>query len=186
MNKLFLMESFHNGEWIPHTVWPMANFRLVLNLLKDKSEEVLDNRRIRRVKSRVEAERLYASHPNIPSKARLEYIEWSHQTCHILNAHEEKEETMRIENWRVIGTEDPYCPPERMSLSISGEVYGNPEFPDGLGVTTSYVKSINGSQVTTHSGSVYTLGEPNAEYVEWCRENGCHVPTSETPIKVYE
>lgn len=77
MNKLFLMESFHNGEWIPHSVWTMENFRLVLNLLKDISEEVRDNRRIRRVKSRVEAERLYASYPNIPAKVRLEHIEWA-------------------------------------------------------------------------------------------------------------
>ena len=93
---------------------------------------------------------------------------------------------MRLENWRIVGTQNPYCPPECMSLSISGEVYGNPKFPDGDRIQTSYVQDIDGDQEVTHSGSIYTLGELNAEYVEWCRENGHHIPTPENPIKVYE
>jgi hypothetical protein len=63
-------------------------------------------------------------------------------------------------------------------------VYGKPGFPDGSEVVTSGIVETNGAQVTTRTGSVYTLGEPKPEYVEWCRERGCHVPTPEKPIKV--
>ncbi|MHC4297965.1 MAG: hypothetical protein ACYS7Y_11730 [Planctomycetota bacterium] len=92
---------------------------------------------------------------------------------------------MRIENWSVFGANaDPYQAPETQRVYLQGEVYGHPRFTDGEFVYTSHVVSVDGPVVTTKSGSVYTLGEPKPDYVEWCRETGCHVPTQDEPIKL--
>ena len=90
---------------------------------------------------------------------------------------------MRLENWSVTGSADLYTPPERQTRRLQGEVYGHPTHPDGEHIRTSNIVNVDGGTVTTLN-SVYTLGEPNPEYVEWCRENGHHVPTPEFPIKV--
>ena len=89
---------------------------------------------------------------------------------------------MRIENWSVVASRDPYAAPECQVRRLSGKVFGHPRFADGVQCTTSRIKKVNGNQVTTRNGSVYTLGEPAASFVEWCREKGCHVPTPKTPI----
>jgi len=90
---------------------------------------------------------------------------------------------MRLENWLVTGTPDPYQPPEQQRKQISGEVYGHPTRRDGQRIRTTPICSVDGNVVTTQN-SVYTLGEPAPEFVEWCRENGHHVPTPEEPLKV--
>jgi len=89
---------------------------------------------------------------------------------------------MRLENWLVTGTADPYLSPELQRKQISGEVYGHPTRPNGRRILTSAILRIDGNVITT-GNSVYTLGEPDPVYVEWCRENGHHVPTPEQPIK---
>ncbi len=89
---------------------------------------------------------------------------------------------MRIENWSVVESDDPYAAPECQVRRLAGEVFGHPRFEDGTKITTSRMKRVDGNQVTTGSGSVYTLGAPAASFVEWCHEHGCHVPTPETPI----
>jgi hypothetical protein len=60
------------------------------------------------------------------------------------------------------------------------------KFDDGKRITTSYVIAINGIEIKikTYSGSTYRLGQPDPKYVDWCRENGHHVPTPEEPIKL--
>ena len=90
---------------------------------------------------------------------------------------------MRIENWSITGN-GPYIAPEQRHQQIAGEVFGHPKIEDGKFIRTSDIEKIDGSKVTTYSGSVYTLGEPKEEYVTWCQEPGCHVPTSEEPIKL--
>jgi len=90
---------------------------------------------------------------------------------------------MRLENWSITCSADPYRPPERQTRQLRGEVYGHPRRPDGEHIRTSSIVSAGGGTVTTRN-SVYTLGEPDPKFVEWCRENGHHVPTSEEPIKV--
>jgi len=89
---------------------------------------------------------------------------------------------MRLENWSVTGSDDPYQPPECQTRRLRGEVFGHPKFVDGEHITTSSVVSAGSGTVTTRN-SVYMLGEPNPKYVEWCRENGHHVPTLEEPMK---
>ena len=90
---------------------------------------------------------------------------------------------MRIENWVIVSENSPYTPPEQIRRMVKGEVFGHHRFPDGARVHTSCIQKVDGTQVTTRSGSVYTLGTPAAYYVDWCRRNGCHVPTPEEPIR---
>ena len=89
---------------------------------------------------------------------------------------------MRLENWSTRGLNN-YQPPERQTIRIQGAVYDHPTRPDGQHITTSSVVNVEDGKVTTRN-SVYTLGEPDPKFVEWCRENGHHVPTHEEPIKV--
>lgn len=73
---------------------------------------------------------------------------------------------MKIENWSVtlVGPIDPYKPPEAHKQAISGNVYGNPKFPEGCFVTTSSIKRVLSDGVITKSGSFYELGEIDPEY----------------------
>lgn len=91
----------------------------------------------------------------------------------------------KLEDWSVtLRSTDPYAPPEHRQISLQGEVFGHPRFEDGKRITTSFVVEVNGPLVTTMSGTVYTLTYPNADYIKWCGENGCHIPTPEEPIKL--
>ena len=91
----------------------------------------------------------------------------------------------RIENWSTTGGGSPYDAPELQRISIQGKVYGHPgRFEDGHPIRTSDIVKVVGSEVHTHSGSVYTLGEPSPAFVQYCIHNGCHVPTPEQPIKL--
>lgn len=77
---------------------------------------------------------------------------------------------VRIENWKVVSRGDGFTPPEMHSPVLSGQVYEHPHFEDGSNVTSSRILKVDGRTVTTYSGRVYTLGEPDPEYVEWCTE----------------
>jgi hypothetical protein len=69
---------------------------------------------------------------------------------------------MRLENWYVTFrhgfTED---------RKISGEVYDHPAHPDGKVITISTPKHIEGKKITTINQSVYILGEPKKDYLEF-------------------
>jgi hypothetical protein len=83
---------------------------------------------------------------------------------------------MRLEQWS--------CIP-----SLRGSVYAPPIMllrgrnSDGEFIRTSSIDKINGNVITTLSGSVYELGDPAPEYVEFCKQQGCRIPTPEEPIK---
>jgi len=90
-----------------------------------------------------------------------------------------------IENWNVRSVaRDEYDPPEVQGILVSGMVFDSPKFDDGTRITTSTVVAISGNEVNTRSGSVYRLGNPNPDYMIWCVENGCHIPTPKEPIKL--
>ncbi len=91
---------------------------------------------------------------------------------------------MRIENWSITSVGGDYDPPECRHMQVQGNVYEHPLHSDGKYVRTSDVRAVNGREVTTKHSGVYTLGEPDPKYIEWCRQQGCHVPTLEEPIKV--
>jgi hypothetical protein len=70
---------------------------------------------------------------------------------------------MQLRNWS-FGIDTPG--------RVSGEVYGNPKFADGTFVTTSRITAVDpvAKVVRTHSGSLYKLEEPVADY-EVCFPN---------------
>ena len=95
--------------------------------------------------------------------------------------------TGKLEKWRVVSydpTKNPYQPPESILVFLNGCVYNHSKFEDGKNIATSLIKKVDGNLITTSNGSVYELGEPHPEYVEWCELVGCHVPTKEEPIKI--
>ena len=77
----------------------------------------------------------------------------------------------RIERWYV--HRNPFQPPE-MGAQICGYAYGMAGHADGTTITTSRIASVDESArtVTTENGSIYTLGEVEPAYAEFCAENG--------------
>ena len=98
-------------------------------------------------------------------------------------------EKLRIENWCIVAgslhAASPYTPPEARLICLKGEVYNHPKFNNGEVVCTSILMSVEGRTATTYSGSVYHLGYPNPEFVEWCKKKGCHVPTENEPVVIH-
>jgi len=88
-----------------------------------------------------------------------------------------------LEDWAVVGNSNPYTAPENRTQSLKGVVSGHPFHADGERVRTSAIQEVCGNLVVTYSRK-YILGNPNPEYVQWCKDNGCHVPTKLEPIKV--
>lgn len=95
---------------------------------------------------------------------------------------------MKLENWAVVSLPEDngiYTPPEAILHRITGEVHNSPKWENGHKITTSPIDDVKGNIVTTVSGSVYELGEPRPDYVEFCRTNGMYIPTKDEPIKVH-
>jgi hypothetical protein len=91
---------------------------------------------------------------------------------------------IRLEKWAVVFLNaDPYKAPELQQASLMGEAHGHPRFPDGSKITTSRPKSVEGRRVTTSSGSVYVLGEPDPEWVAAMASIGRTVDP-EQPLKL--
>ena len=86
--------------------------------------------------------------------------------------------TRRIEQWSVVPCErDAFRAPEqRDHHHLQGLVDDKPRY-------TSRIVSSFRREVTTGSGSVYVLGEPAAEYLEWLAAQGL-VLDEEQPVKV--
>ena len=82
---------------------------------------------------------------------------------------------VELDDWAVVGgCQTPYSAPHRQ---LRGRR------PDGEYIRTSRIKTVNGPQITTVSGTVYRLLTPAEHYVRWCIDNNYHVPTLEEPIK---
>lgn len=91
-----------------------------------------------------------------------------------------------LKNWSVCSNDvDLYTPPECIVTMVQGEVYNSEKFKDGDFIVTSPIIDVQKDIVITQSGSKYQLGEPNTNYVRWCREQGRHIPTKEEPIKIH-
>lgn len=67
-------------------------------------------------------------------------------------------------------------------MCLQGNVYGHPRLNDGDFAVTGSVRNINGREVETNR-TIYILGTPDPEFIEWCKQIGCHVPTDDEPIK---
>lgn len=71
---------------------------------------------------------------------------------------------IKLENWGVVYKDNAWTPPEFQRIALHGKAYGHHRHEDGTEVTTTAIKSTDGRTVTTVSGSVYILGEPDPEY----------------------
>lgn len=94
------------------------------------------------------------------------------------------ETIVRLENWAVaLNYLNPYMPPESSWTFLTGLVSGHPKHTDGKRIATSRIIKVSGKFVYTNSGTLYELGKPSLDYIEWCKSEGCHIPTEEEPIK---
>lgn len=76
---------------------------------------------------------------------------------------------IKIENWSIGSSIDLYTPPELVSLTLSGNVFGHPRFLDGSQVTTSKIVNAKGRIVFTRN-SIYKLGKIHSKYREFLRK----------------
>lgn len=98
-----------------------------------------------------------------------------------------------IEGWSTVSNNNPWVAPEQRSLRLSGRIYGHlynenrHRSDDGTKITTSRIvsseKTPKGIVINTASGSRYLLGEPDPAFVNYCKDNGYHIPTKDNPIK---
>jgi len=81
-----------------------------------------------------------------------------------------------IEDWGIVDSPgvNEYTAPERRFKSLTGQVYGHPRYPAGHRITSSSLMEIDVKNRTarTYSGSVYELGAPSQEYLEFCKNSG--------------
>jgi len=85
---------------------------------------------------------------------------------------------MRLENWFV-----KYKHGFTEDRNIGGEVYDHPALPDGKLIVISTARYIEGKKITTINESVYILGEPKKEYIQFLADN--KIPYDpENPIKM--
>jgi hypothetical protein len=83
---------------------------------------------------------------------------------------------MRLENWSLSkrwGTNDHYRDPACVPVCLQGNVYGHgsPRHPDGKGIITSGIESVEGRVVKTRTGSVYELGKIDPDYRAYLKEH---------------
>jgi hypothetical protein len=72
-----------------------------------------------------------------------------------------------LNQWSVSYEGDPdYSAPEAMRICLRGRT------DDGREVRTSYIVTVEGRRITTRSGSVYTLGIVDPDYLKWLKTNG--------------
>ena len=84
----------------------------------------------------------------------------------------------RLENWSVYA--DPYVAPELGAIRLRGTRINASETK---AVVTNYIDRIDGRRITTLTGTVYVLGEPDPMYLAWMAEHG-HAYDPEQPIRV--
>jgi hypothetical protein len=93
----------------------------------------------------------------------------------------------RLEHWSVGSDIEPgsFVAPEHHARFLAGKVYGHPgRHHDGKTIRTSRIVGAEGRRVSTKSGTVYELGEPEPAYRAWLAQ---HHPDwdPENPVKVH-
>ena len=80
----------------------------------------------------------------------------------------------RLENWSLVSLFNPYKAPEARVGLLKGVVYDHEKFDDGTLITTSMLVDLNidGASAKTFSGSNYTLGRPDPEWMKFLEEVG--------------
>lgn len=78
----------------------------------------------------------------------------------------------RLDEWAVVyGASNPFTPPEAAPICLVGRVSGHPRKPDGTRIKTSDIIGVSGKRITTRSGTVYELGNPEEGYLAWLSAN---------------
>jgi hypothetical protein len=82
-----------------------------------------------------------------------------------------------LDNWSVMGfSTSPYAAPEQASLGLVGTVKGHPLLADDTVVHTSEVKMISyKKKLAVTRNTIYTLGEPDADFVRFLAEGGHNI-----------
>lgn len=92
--------------------------------------------------------------------------------------------TIRIDDWSTCYvSEDPFRAPELNGLCLQGTIAYHPRTKRGGGIRTSAIVAVDGRTVRTRSGSLYYLGRPSHNYVEWLRKEGKPLDEKQ-PIKL--
>ncbi len=84
--------------------------------------------------------------------------------------------SMKLHEWCTVCI-NPYTAPEA-GICLVGRVEG------GAKVKTSIVVKVEGRLVTTASGSVYELLDPDPKWLDFLREHNIDLPTEKEPIRV--
>jgi hypothetical protein len=82
---------------------------------------------------------------------------------------------IRIENWSIVLSGDPYTAPELRASRLVGKVFGHPDFPDGSEITSSAIKELRGGIVRTANRD-YVLGWCSPQYRAWANSNQIPLP----------
>ena len=92
---------------------------------------------------------------------------------------------MKLNNWSVVYSGSPYQAPELRSMRLHGIVDNHPRLGKDQCVTTSTIVKAEGRTITTHSGSVYELGDIDPEYASYLKVNKIELD-EENPIKIHK
>lgn len=92
---------------------------------------------------------------------------------------------MKIDNWSIIGNNNPYLAPELRSIFLHGIVDDHPRLGKNIKMTSSRIVTAEGLTITTKSGSVYELGNVDPKYLEYLKENNIEF-NPEQPITFKE
>jgi hypothetical protein len=88
---------------------------------------------------------------------------------------------MKLNNWSVVGDNDPYRAPELRCARLHGIVDDHPRLGKNTEISTSSIMTAEGLIVITKSGSVYELGTVDPKYLEYLKENNINF-NPEQPI----
>ena len=77
---------------------------------------------------------------------------------------------VKLNNWSIVGENDPYKAPELRKKYLQGKVFGHLQVEDGKMVTTSSIQSFSGRKVRTRN-TLYVLGKIDPNYRKWLREH---------------
>lgn len=90
----------------------------------------------------------------------------------------------KLEDWSIGPAEDSfYLAPELRSYVLQGVVYGHPKKSDGKKIRSSRIVSVLSGRSVQTLYTVYELGEPSADYLDWLKSNGYDYDP-ENPLKV--
>ena len=57
---------------------------------------------------------------------------------------------------------------------------------NGERIETASVVGFEGKYALLINGAKVELGEPKPDYIQFCKDSGCHVPTKEEPFKGFD